>query len=547
VDDLFCFGFDSPSLIHHEDRKNKRKEPAMSTPTNPEPQPTLYITTSIPYVNAQPHIGHALEFVQSDVLARYYRQAGYRVRLQSGTDENSLKNVQAAEQAGVSTANLVAQNSARFQALSDTLGLSFDDFIRTSAEPRHTDGVYRLWQACAAHGDIYKRPYRGLYCVGCEQFYELDELDGGRCPSHDTALEVVEEENYFFRLSRYSGELTRLIESDLYRIVPEARKNEVLAFIQRGLHDFSISRSQARARGWGIPVPGDARQVIYVWFDALTNYISALDYAHDGAAYGQYWQQSNQRIHVIGKDITRFHAIYWPAMLLSAGVPLPTTLFVHGFVTVNGRKMSKSLGNVVDPVTLVQAAGTDALRYFLLRKIPAAQDGDFTHDEFTRTYNADLADQLGNLVSRVLKLIVQAYGGIVPTPGLLTTVDAELVATAQVAQRQVAVEVEHFAFHKALAALWALIEATNKYIVTVEPWVLARVAKTQPTGEAAQRLATTLALLAETLRIIAELLQPFLPATAAAIVRQLGLTTAGARVTGAQVQPTGVLFPKQDR
>ncbi len=507
---------------------------------------TYYLTTSIPYVNAQPHIGHALEFIQADVLARYYRQAGYTVRLQSGTDENSLKNVQAAEQAGVTTATLVTQNSARFQALCDILGLSFDDFIRTSAEQRHIDGVYRLWQACAARSDIYKRSYRGLYCVGCEQFYEMDELVDGRCPSHDKALEVVEEENYFFRLSRYAGELAHLIETDQYRIVPETRKNEVLAFIQRGLHDFSISRSQARARGWGIPVPGDASQVIYVWFDALTNYISALDYAHTGPAYEQFWRQSEQRIHVIGKDITRFHAIYWPAMLLSAGVPLPTTLFIHGFITVNGRKISKSLGNVVDPVTLVQRAGTDAVRYFLLRKIPAAQDGDFTHDEFTRTYNADLADQLGNLVSRVLKLIVQAYGGVIPAPGPLAAVDGELVALAKATQQQVAGELEHFAFHKALGALWNLIEAANKYIVTVEPWVLARIAKTDPTAEAAQRLATILALLAETLRIIAELLQPFLPATAAAMIQQLGLAANDNRLTGACVQPTTMLFPKHN-
>ena len=267
------------------------------------------------------------------------RQRGVEIRYQSGADENSLKNVQAAEREGIPVQELVARNAARFRAVGEALGVEFDDFIRTSSEPRHVAGVYWLWQACAERGDIYKRPYHGLYCVGCETFYDESELTEGRCPIHETVPETVEEENYFFRLSRYAGELEQLIDSDQLQIVPEARKNEVLAFIRRGLHDFSISRSQARAHGWGIPVPGDASQVIYVWFDALTNYISALQYGNpnEQSCYQRYWVESYQRIHLIGKDITRFHAIYWPAMLLSAGVPLPSTIFVHGFLTINGR------------------------------------------------------------------------------------------------------------------------------------------------------------------------------------------------------------------
>ena len=326
-----------------------------------------YITTSIPYVNAQPHIGHALEMIQADTLARYHRLCGDEVRLQSGADENALKNVQAAQQLGLSTAELVAQNAARFAALEETLSLSLDDFIRTSVEARHHLGVAQIWRACAAHGDIYRKSYEGLYCVGCELFYSEAELVDGRCPIHGTTPEVVAEENYFFRLSRYGNALAALIGDDRLRIVPESRKNEMLSFIERGLEDFSISRSAARANGWGIPVPDDPGQVIYVWFDALVNYITGPGYATDAAAYQRFWCDGTERLHIIGKDITRFHAIYWPAMLLSAGLPLPTTILVHGFINADGRKMSKTTGNVIDPVALVDAWGVDALRYYLLR------------------------------------------------------------------------------------------------------------------------------------------------------------------------------------
>jgi len=528
----------------------------MNTRSENDQTQSWYITTSIPFVNAQPHIGFALEAIQTDVLARYHRLLGDNVRFQTGTDENSLKNVQAAERAGVPTSVLVEQNANRFRALETTLGLSVDDFIRTSAEARHVAGVYKLWRACAAHGDIYKRAYRGLYCVGCEQFYEESELADGLCPIHGTRPDVVEEENYFFRLSRYADDLQRLIESDQLQIVPETRKSEVLSFVRRGLHDFSISRSQARAKGWGIPVPDDASQVIYVWFDALTNYISALGYAEEAADYQCYWVHSRQRTHVIGKDITRFHAIYWPAMLISAGIPLPTTIFVHGFITIAGQKISKSLGNVIDPVALVQQYGKDALRYYLLRKITATEDGDFTIEEFVRTYNADLADQLGNLVNRVLKMIQQYAGGIVPAPGPLVAIDQQLLGLAAEVASQVGEEMAQFALHKAIAAVWRLIAATNKYIVEVEPWVWARRTRgDSPDPTAAERLTTILAVLAEALRLITWHLTPFLPETANALGRQLGIyAPAGAQwqqtlqrdetVVGAQVQPAAVLFPK---
>src|SRR5262249_18403469 len=275
--------------------------------------------------------------------------------------------------------------------------------------------------------------------------------------------EVVEEENYFFRLSRYADQLAALIESDELRILPQTRKNEVLSFIRRGLEDFSISRSQARARGWGVPVPGDSDQVMYVWFDALGNYITALDYAGDGPLYERYWAHNPHRVHVIGKGILRFHAVYWPAMLLSAGVPLPTTIYVHGYITVEGQKISKSLGNVVDPVELVERYGAEAVRYYLLREIPAAEDGDFTQERFLRAYNGDLANNLGNLLNRVVSMVNRYCGGTAPLPGPAEGPDTALIAAARELRGRVDAAMERFAPHEALAAVWGLVDATNKY------------------------------------------------------------------------------------
>ena len=514
------------------------------------------ITTSIPYVNAHPHIGHALEMVQADALARYHRLLGQAVRFQSGTDENALKNVQAAESAGIATQQLVEQNAARFQALQQTLNLSFDDFIRTSAEARHAAGVDKFWRACAANGDIYTKRYRGLYCIGCELFYNEDELVAGHCPIHERAPEIVEEENYFFRLSRYQDQLLDLIESDQFCIVPETRKNEIVSFIQRGLADFSISRDAVRSRGWGIPVPDDPRQVIYVWFDALVNYITGPGYATESATYQHFWAGNGQRMHVIGKDITRFHAIYWPAMLLSAGVPLPDTILVHGFITINGGKVSKSKGNVIDPVELVETFGIDALRYYLLRRVPTTGDANFTREEFVLTHNADLADQLGNLLNRVVKMIERYYAGKVPTPGKLTVLDQQLIALAAETQKELHRAMADFALQRALGAIWQLIAATNKYIVQVEPWVLAKQAKEAGDQNASERLATSLYIMAESLRLIAQALAPFLPDTAAAVAQQVGSELAqpgewcdalswGKLAAGTPVQSAAVLFLKR--
>lgn len=515
-----------------------------------------YVTTSIPYVNGAPHIGHALEYVQADVLARHARLSGYCVRLQTGADENALKNVQAAQKESVPVAALVARNAERFQELARCLNLALDNFIRTSVDPNHLAAVHTFWRACAESGDIYKKAYQGLYCVGCEQFYEVDELREGLCPVHEVAPELVAEENYFFRLSRYQDALLAQIEADKLYIVPETRKNEVLSFIRRGLRDFSISRSQERAHGWGIPVPDDASQVIYVWFDALINYISGLHFGavgEEATLYNHFWLRGAP-LHVIGKDIARFHAIYWPAMLLSAGAPLPATLLIHGFLTVNGAKISKSKGNGVDPLALAKRYGTEPLRYYLLRKVPATADGDFSEAELRQSYASELANQLGNLLNRLVHMVTRYHKGVVPAAYQYSEVDEALIQAATETGALVEAELRHCAFHKATAAIWSFIGAVNKYVVDVEPWNLAK-ASGQGDAEATERLATCLYTTAEALRVIAELLRPFLPTTASAIAAQLGSALAedggweealqwGVLAPGSQVQPGATLFPK---
>lgn len=327
----------------------------------------IYITTSIPYVNAAPHIGHALEFVQADCLARFYRAIGYDVYFSSGADENSLKNIQSAEAEDIPVQELVDKYAKTFSDLGDSLNLTFDVFNRTSSAD-HFKGAQKLWSLCRSE-DIYKKKYHGLYCVGCEQFYSPNELIDGKCPEHLTMPEEVEEENYFFKLTNYSEFLKKLIESNKLRIIPNTRRNEVLSFIESGLQDFSISRSRERARDWGVPVPDDETQVIYVWFDALITYLTALGFGSgDESKFKKYWVTNSNRLHVIGKGIIRFHAVYWIAMLKSAGIELPTSEFVHGYVTVNGQKISKSLGNTVDPFDLVHDFGVEALRFYLLRE-----------------------------------------------------------------------------------------------------------------------------------------------------------------------------------
>lgn len=489
------------------------------------PDDTYYITTTIPYVNAKPHIGHALEFVQSDAFARFHRLCGNDTYFLSGTDENALKNVQAAEQEGVSPRDLVTRNSQRFQDLGAQLDVSFDQFIRTSADPRHAEGAQKLWQAVDNAGDIYKQYYGGLYCVGCEQYYNETELVDGLCPEHLVAPELIEEENYFFRLSRYGDQLRDMIESDTLHIIPATRKNEVLSFINQGLKDFSISRSRERAHGWGIPVPGDPSQVMYVWFDALTNYITALGYAQDGPLYQRYWENNSHRTHALGKNVIKFHAIYWPAMLLSAGMPLPHLEFVHGFVNLAGTKMSKSLGNVIDPVELVDTYGADAVRYYLLRAISPTRDTNFSYEGLEARYNADLANDLGNLLNRTVSMIGRYRDRTVPPSSSETEIERSVQELAASVPATVVQSMGNYDPQAALDSIWELVTRANKYVEETAPWTLAK-AERNGDEEARRRLDTALSTLVESVRIIGVLLEPFLPETARKIHEQLGVTEA---------------------
>jgi methionyl-tRNA synthetase len=473
---------------------------------------STYITTTIPYVNARPHLGFALELVQADVLARHRRARGEQVRFQAGTDDNSLKSVLGAQAAGVSVREFVDANAAAFTGLARPLSLSVDDLIRTSSDPRHRAGVERLWRACAARGDLYRRHYRGLYCVGCEQFYPEAELAGGRCPEHGTVPDLVSEENWFFRLSRYAGPLRGLIAGGVIRVEPAERRNEVLALIDGGLEDFSVSRSTGRARGWGIPVPDDPGQVIYVWWDALGNYLTALDYAAGGDDLERWWSGASRRVHLLGKGVLRFHAVYWPAILLSAGLALPTDIFVHGYLTDRGRKISKSSGATVDPYDLVGQYGTDAVRWWLLREVPRGADADFTVGRLVARANDELANGFGNLVNRVVAMIHRYRGGRVPASASAPGTTA-LGAAVGDAPGRIAGALDDFDFRRATEAVWRIADEANRYVNRARPWELAKA------GEAAE-LDAVLSALLSACQGIGRHLAPFLPDAAARITAQ---------------------------
>jgi methionyl-tRNA synthetase len=474
----------------------------------------FYITTAIPYVNGDPHIGFALECVQADVLARHRRLRGDGVRFLSGTDDNALKNVEAAVAAGLPVPDFVNAKAARFAALRDPLALSYDDFIRTSVDGRHRPGVERLWRACAAAGDLYEHDYEGLYCVGCEAFVSPDELVDGLCPEHGVPPEHVAERNWFFRLSRYEDELRLLIESGRLRVEPEHRRNEALSFIASGLADFSVSRSRERARGWGIPVPDDARQVIYVWFDALANYITALDYG-TGGRYATWWKGADERVHVIGKGILRFHAVYWPAILLSAGEPLPTTIFVHDYVTVDGTKLSKSRAVNGDPTALADRYGTDALRWWFLRDVPRAGDADFREEQLAARAN-ELADGLGNLVNRANTLVNRFRPDGLNASALPPDEAHPLLSAVAQAPGSIAGALDAFDFRAATNSLWNVVTEANRFVSATRPWELGK-AEHGGDATAARRLDGVLFALLVACRATARELQPFLPQGAARI------------------------------
>lgn len=513
------------------------------TTVHPIDSATNIVTTAIPYVNAAPHLGFALEAVVTDALARSRVLAGNLVHHQSGTDDNSLKNAQAAESLGVSTRELVEANAREFARLSELFGLSWDAFVRTSSSPTHVSTVNELWRRCRERGDIYTSTYEGLYCVGCEHFYTEQELQKGVCPEHEKAPEWVSEQNYFFRLSRYRAELLERIRTDRIRIVPAERKREVLRFIESGLRDFSVSRSRERARGWGLSVPEDPSQVVYVWFDALANYISGL--GQDGI---EHWTLARRIEHVVGKGILRFHAVYWPAILLSAGLRLPTDILVHGYLTVEGQKIGKSLGNAVEPASTVEEFGVDPVRYFLLRHVHTTRDGDFSRNRLVTAHDADLADQLGNLLQRTASLIHRHRGGIVPGAPIPGELECAIVDAVASTGAEVERAVERFALHEALAAIWRLVALGNRYVDQTQPWKLGRRESKAEPGEGLDQALYTLA---DLLRCIGLLLRPFLPGTARTLLRRVGADERPRRIlareldAGVHFSRGGPLFPKR--
>lgn len=456
----------------------------------------FYITTSIAYTNALPHLGFALELVQADVLARYHRILGEKVFFLTGTDEHGQKIVKAAEEAGKTLKEFTDELSEKFKKLKEPLNISNDDFIRTTDQRRHWPTVEDIWFQLKENGDIYKKRYKGLYCVGCEAFITQKDLAGGKCKIHQKETETIEEENYFFRLSKYSKEIKKTIEENKVKIIPEGRKNEMLSFISQGLEDVSFSRPREDLK-WGIPVPDDDSQLVYVWADALINYLSALGYP-DGGNFKKYWPAD---IHCLGKDILRFHATIWLGILLSLKLPLPENIFVHGFITSNSQKMSKSLGNVIDPFELVKKYGTDPVRYFLLREITPTEDGDFTYEKFEQRYNSDLAKGLGNLVARVVTL-ADKYDVSFKSKASQQT-QKEIDNTQKKYQKAL----KEFKFNEALAAVWEFISLCDEYIEREKPWE----------GNKKEVVENLLLSLKE----IAKLLEPFLPQTSEEVIRQI--------------------------
>ncbi len=510
---------------------------------------TAFVSTTIPYVNARPHIGHAFEYLEADAFARHMAMRGRDIYFLSGSDENSLTNVLAAEKEGVTPRELVDRNVTYFQQLIDALGLRLSGFIRTSVDPDHLAGAAEIWRRMDEKGDIYAKDYEGLYCVRCEQFYTPDELvEGGLCPEHRIAPELVREHNYFFRLSRYGDQLVEALESGRLRVAPDTRLNETVSFIRAGLEDISISRSVERAQGWGIPVPGDDSQVMYVWIDALTNYINALGWTHGDERYKRYWEEAEPRVHVVGKGVLRFHAVYWPAMLLSAGLPLPTDVMVHGYITTSGQKMSKSLGNVVDPADLVSRYGQDAVRYYLLADFSPFGDGDFSEERLASRYNTDLANGLGNLVSRVTSMIVRYRDGVTPPVRTADEVERQIGELREAVARDTAEAMDRYDHRQALSRVWDLVRRMNAYVDERAPWHLAKAADGGE-AEAAELLDTVLRTVLEAVRDLGILLRPYVPSASARILEAIGEPAdaspdALADMTGRTLAKSPPLFPR---
>jgi methionyl-tRNA synthetase len=495
------------------------------------PNSKFYITTSIAYANAAPHMGHAYEEFLADVIARYKRNRGFDVFFLTGTDEHGVKISRTAEKNGISVQSFVDKNAEDFQKFYASINASFDDFIRTSDKKRHWPGAQLLWKKLSEKGDIYKSKYTGLYCVGCEAFVLERDLVNGLCPNHNTPPEKVEEENYFFRLTKYVAEIKEKIGKDEIHIIPEARKHEILALLEEGVADVSFSRPEGQIP-WGIPVPEDPNQVMYVWCDALANYISALGYGReDDSNFKKYWPAD---MHVIGKDILRFHALLWPAMLLSAGIALPKEILVHGFITSGGKKMSKTIGNVVDPKEYVEKHGSEALRSYFARDLSPFEDGDFTDEKFLESYNANLANGIGNLVSRVIKMTEQYFEGKVemkdtgaaPFKRKMETVSGREEASGIPFKYYISEEIlpayhahmERYELNKATDTIWSLIKKLDGYVTDYEPYKLVKTDKEQTEA--------VLANLLYGIHVVADILSPFMPDTSKKIQELLGASFA---------------------
>ena len=469
-----------------------------------------YITTSIAYVNSSPHIGYALEVVQTDTLARFYRLQNYDTYFLSGTDENAIKNIEAAEKENIPVQKFVDRNSRLFFNLKHSLNLSFNQFIRTT-DPKHKKNSQELWKLCKK--DIYKKKYKGLYCTGCETFYKDKEFKDNICPEHNKKLEVVEEENYFFSLSKYANMLKDIYEKDIIKVYPEYRKKEALKYINKGLEDFSASRPIKRTKGWGIRIPNDNSQTIYVWFDAVANYITALDFSNQGTLFKKYWLNNDNKIHIIGKDITKFHLIYWPAILLSAKLPLPSKIYIHGFITIEGKKISKTLGNVVNPNDLVKKYGTDAVRYYLLREIPSLNDGNYSNKRMDEIYNSDLANELGNLVLRITNIAEQ------------DKINIKKRKIINIYSKEEIKLFENFNFNKILENIWNNVKKINKSIDEFAPWKKNKDQRKEFIQKTLKEINT-----------IGIKLQPFLPNTAEKIIK----------ATECNIKKIKALFPKKE-
>ncbi len=474
----------------------------------------FYITTAIDYVNSLPHIGTAYEKIGADALARWHRMLGDEVHLQMGNDEHSVNVQRAAQDKGLTPKQYCDEMRLKFEEVWKKLDLSYDGFMQTS-DPHHEQGVKKLFARVMEKGDIYRARYEGWYCESCEAFLTEKDLEGGLCPNHKSEPKWLAEDNYFFALSKYTDRLRDHIKAHPEFILPDVRRNEIVSLLEEGLQDVSVSRSSF---DWGVTLPDDPDHVVYVWFDALINYITAIGYGWDDKLFEKWWPAD---VHVIGKDITRFHCVIWPAMLMSAGLPLPKTVFGHGFVYLKGEKMSKTLGNVVTPMDVIDRYGADPLRYYLLREGGFGRDGDFTWEHFIERYNGDLANGIGNLVSRTIGMASRYLDGrIAPAEAC----DSELRQTCEALPKRVAAALDHATgeveFHQALAAVWEVVAAADRHINDNKPWEMQKAGMTE-------QIARVLWEVASAIRTIAVMLHPFMPSTASRIWETMGLGATG--------------------